>query len=80
MKNCLDNYGGKKRPVHTFRRKEFWKYINYIILAVTYRKKGHNIWGLSPKYFSKNPPTKLHIYVHGNTYLNKLCCDIYCPH
>ena len=43
--NCLDVYGGKIRLVHPFRRQEIWKFIGCIISAVTYGKKGHNIWG-----------------------------------
>ena len=44
-KNCLDISGGKIRLVRPFIRQEFWKCIGCILSAVTYGKKGHNIWG-----------------------------------
>ena len=44
MKNRLMMSGRKKRLVITFTRQEFWKCIGLILSAVTYEKKGHNIW------------------------------------
>ena len=79
-KNCLILYGGKKWQVCPFRRQELWKYIGCILLAVTYGKKGHNIWSEKPKTFGKNLQTKLHKDVRGNTDLNKVCCDLCCPY
>ena len=44
-KNCLDVSGGGIRLVHPFRRQEYWKCFGCILLAVTYGKKGHDVWG-----------------------------------
>ena len=43
--NRLGISGGKRILVHPFRRQAFWKCIGCILTAVTYGKKGQNIWG-----------------------------------
>ena len=79
MKNCITMGGVGKRIVCPFRRQEFWKCIDCFLSAATYGKELHKLWIEIPKYFVKNPPTKLHIDVFGNTNLYRVCCDIYCP-
>ena len=44
MNNRVTLNGGGKRQVKKFTRQEFWKCIGYILLAVTYGKKGHKLW------------------------------------
>ena len=80
MKNCLDISGVNKRLVCPFRRQYLWKFIGCILQALTYGKKGHNIWSEIPKSLGKKPRTKLRRYVFENTYLNNLCCDLYSPY
>ena len=53
-KNRLDNYGGKKRLVCTFIRKEFWKCIGRILSAVIYGKKVHKLWGETQIFVGNN--------------------------
>ena len=77
MNNHLTIVGGGKQIVCPFRIKELWECVGWIILAVTYGKKGHKLWSSAPKYFGINAPTKLQKYCLGNTNLYKLCCDIY---
>ena len=36
--------GGWKHLVSPFRRKKFWKFICFVLLEVTYGKKGHKLW------------------------------------
>ena len=71
MKNRLTMSGGGKRIVCPFRRQEFWKFIDYVLLTVAYGKKGNNLWSEIPKYFGNKAPTTLQIYVRGNTNLYK---------
>ena len=52
-KNHLEGVGGKKWNVRYFSNNEFWKFIGYIILVVTYRNKGHNIWVITQIYVAK---------------------------
>ena len=75
MKNRFTIDGGGKWLVRTFKKKEFLKYIGCFILAVTYGKKGHNIWSEIPKDSCRMAPTKLRRYVLGNTDLYKVCYD-----
>ena len=77
MKNCVTMNGGDKRLVLTFKRRELWKFIGCIISAVTYGKKGHNIWSEIPKPFGKMENPKLRIAFHGNTNLYRVCCAHY---
>ena len=81
MKNRLIVSGLKKRLrlVSPFRRQEFWECIGCILSAVTYRKKLHKICSEIPKTVGQKPQNKLHRDVCGNTYIHKLCCDIYRP-
>ena len=79
-KNCLEKSGGGKRLVCPCRMQEFWEYIGCILSAVTYGKKGHNLWGETPTYFGNNPQTKLQRDVCGNTDSHSVCCDLYYPH
>ena len=82
MNNCLLIYGGKKqlRLVRNLKRQVFWKCIRCILSEVMYRNKGNTIWSETPITVDKKPPTKLHRYVHGNTDIHRVCCDIYCTY
>ena len=51
MKNRFKSNGGGKRLVRPFKRKELWKCIGCILLAVTYGNKGHKLWSEVPNYF-----------------------------
>ena len=51
MKNSFTSNGGGKRLVRPFKRKEFWKCIGRILSAVTYGKKGHELWSEVPTCF-----------------------------
>ena len=75
--NCLDNYGGKKWLVCSFRSHELWKYIGCIISTVNYGNKGHNIWGETQIYVDKKIQNKLHRDVCEKTDLLKVRCDLY---
>ena len=44
MKNHLTVAGGNKCLVCPFRRQELWKYNIFVLLVVTYGKKGHKLW------------------------------------
>ena len=57
--NRLTMDGGNKELARTFRRRDFWKYIGFVLSEVNYRKKRHNIWSKVPKYFGNKAPTKL---------------------
>ena len=39
VNNCFTMDGGGKQLVHLFERKEFWKYIGWILSVVIYGKK-----------------------------------------
>ena len=78
MMNLVTMNGGWERLVCRFKRQEFWKCISCIILAVTYGKKGTNIWIEIQKSFGNVEKPKLRRDVLGNTNLYKVCCDIYC--
>ena len=78
IKNRYNMNGGGKRLVRTFNRKEFWKCIGCILLAVTYGKKGHKLWSEIPKYSGKMASTKLRRDVLVNTDLYRVCCARYC--
>ena len=58
-KNRFTIDGGGKRLVCPFNRKYFWKRIGCILSAVTFGKKGHQLWSEIPKYSGKMAPTKL---------------------
>ena len=49
MKNRITMAGGNKRLVRPFRRQDLQKYIGYVLLAVTYGRKGHKLWNEIPK-------------------------------
>ena len=76
VNNCLTMDRGKKRSVCPFRRQELWKYIGCILLAVTYGNKGHKPWSEVPKTFGNKAINKLQRNVCGDTYLNKVWCDL----
>ena len=78
-KSLLDKFGGKKLFVCPFRRQEFCKFIECILLEFTYGNKLHKLWGGNPIYFGKKEQTKLHRDICRNTYLHRVRCDIYCP-
>ena len=79
MKNCLTMGGGGKQIVCPLICQEFYKCICYVLLAVTYGKKGHKIWSEIPKYFCRMVPTKLQRNVHRSTDLYKVCWYHYRP-
>ena len=78
-KNCLDLSVEKRQLVHPFRRQECWKFIGCILSAVTYGKKGHNIWGGAQISVDKQELTKSYRYVCRNTDLLRVLCGIYRP-
>ena len=69
MKNPFTMDGGGKQMVHPFRRQEFWKFIGYILSAITYGNKGRKLSSKIPKYFGSTVLTKLRRDVCGNTNL-----------
>ena len=73
MKNHFTMDGGGKRLVVTFKRQEFWKFIGFIILEVSYGKKGHKFWIEIPKASCRMAPTKLRRDVCGKNNLHKVC-------
>ena len=77
-KNHVTVGGGGKRIVRPFRRQQFCKCIGYVLSEVTYGNKGHKLWSELTKHSGKMATTKLQRDVCGNTYLYKVCCDIYC--
>ena len=78
--NRLDKCGGKRWLVWHFSNKEFWKYIGCIVLAVTYGKKGHIIWGETHTSDANKAWSPIDINVLGTTGLLKVCCDLYRYH
>ena len=71
MKNHFAMDGRGKRLVRTFKMQEFWQCIGCVLLAVTYEKKGHNIWSEIPKSSCRMAPTKIQRDVCGNNDLYK---------
>ena len=59
IKNPYTMNGRGKGLVCPFNRKEFWKFIGYILLVVTYGKKGNKLWIEIPKYSGKMASTEL---------------------
>ena len=59
MKNNFTMDWGGKQLVRPFKRQEFWKYIGYILLTVTYKKKRHELWSEITEYFCGTEPTIL---------------------
>ena len=82
MKNRILMSGVKERLrlFHHFTRQELWKCIGCILSTAAYGMKGHKLWSEITRTVGKNPPTKLHRYVRGNTDIHKLCCDLYRPY
>ena len=76
MKNRVIFNGGGKRQVKNFTRQEFWKFIGCILSAVTYGKKGRNLWSEVSKDFGKHENQTLRRDVHGTTNLQKVCCAL----
>ena len=76
MKNRVTVNGGWKRQVKNFTRQEFWKYIGCILLAVTYGKKGRNLWSEVSKGAGKHENQTLRRDVRGTTDLQKVCCAL----
>ena len=76
MKNRFTMDGGGTPLVRPFKRKYLCKYVGYI-LSVIYGNKGHKLWSEITKYSCRVELTKIRIYVHGDTYLYKVCCDHY---
>ena len=77
MKNRFTVDGGGKQLVRPLKMQEFCKFIGCVLLAVTYGKKGHEIWSEIPKASCRIVPTKLQRDFCGNTHLYKVCCDNY---
>ena len=77
MKNRVILNGGGKRQVKKFTRQEFWKCIGFILLAVTYRKKGRKIWSEVSKGDGNYDNLTLRRDVCGITNLHKVCCAHY---
>ena len=76
MKNRVTLNGGGKCQVKKFTRQEFWKCIGCILSAVTYGKKGHNLWSEVSKGFGKHENQTLRRDVCGTTDLHKVCCAL----
>ena len=76
MKNHVTLNGGGKRQVKKFIRKEFWKCIGCILSAVTYGKKGRNLWCEVSKGVGKYDNQTLRRDVCGTTDLHKVCCAL----
>ena len=76
MKNCVTVNGGGKRQVKKFTRQEFWKCIGCILWAVTYGKKGRNLWSEVSKDVGKHENQKLRRDVSVTTNLQKVCCAL----
>ena len=76
-KNCVSLNGGGKRQVKKFTRKEFWKCIGCILLAVAYGKKGRKLWSELTKGFGKYENLTLQRDVRRTTDLYKVCCAHY---
>ena len=78
MKNRVRLNGGGKRQVKKFTRQEFWKCIGCILSAVTYGKKGRNLWSEVYKDVGKHENQTLRRDVCGTTNLQKVCCALIC--
>ena len=76
MKNRVTLNGGGKLQVKKFTRQEFWKCIGCILSAVTYGKKGRNLWSEVSKDVGKHYNQTLRIDVRGTTDLQKVCCAL----
>ena len=74
MKNCVTLNGGGKRQVKKFTRQEFWKCIGCILSAVTYGKKGRNLWSEVSKGVGKHDNLTLRRDFRGPADLYKVCC------
>ena len=77
MKDLVTMNEGGKRVVCLFKMQEFWKCFGFILLAVTYGKKGHKLWSEIAKYFGNMENPNLRRDVYGNTNLFKVCCAYY---
>ena len=75
MKNRVTLNGGGKRQVKKFTRQEFWKCIGCILSAITYGKKGRNLWSEVSKGVGKHENQTLLRDVHGTTDLQKVVYD-----
>ena len=62
--NRIDTSLGRKRPVHTFTKNEFWKFIVYILSTFNFRVKGHQIWVKPESYVSNKGITPLQTPLH----------------
>ena len=69
IKNIHTMNGVGKRLVHPFKGKYFLKFIGFIISAVTYGKKGHELWIEMRKDSCRMAPPKLQRYFCVNTNL-----------
>ena len=78
MKNHVILNGGGKRQVKKFTMQEFWKCIGCILSAVTYGKKGYNLWSEVSKGVGKHDNLTLRRDVRGTTDLQKVCCALIC--
>ena len=76
MKNRVTLNGGGKRQVKKFTRQEFWKFIGCILSAVTFGKKGRNLWIEVSKGVGKHENQTLQRDVCGTTNLHKVCCAL----
>ena len=70
--------GGGKLLVRPFKSQEFWKFIGYILLEITYGKKWHKLLIDIPKSSCRIASPKIRRDVCGNTDLYKVCCAHYC--
>ena len=77
MNNSVTLNGGGKRQFQKFKRQEFWKCIGCILSAVTYGKKGKNLWSEVPKGFGKYEHMTIRRDVRGTIDLYKVCCAHY---
>ena len=77
MNNHFTMDGGGKLLVRTFKRKDFFKCIFFVVLAVNYGKKVHKTFSEILKIYFRMAPTKLQRDVRGNNDLYKVCCDKY---
>ena len=76
MKNRVTLNRRGKRRVKIFTSQEFWKCIGCILLAVTYGKKGRNLWSEVSKDVGKHENQTLRRDVHGTTDLQKVYCAL----
>ena len=68
IKNRYKMNGGGKQLVCPFKIQEFWKCIGFILLEVTYGKKGHKLWSEIPKGFGR---CKNYDSEHNIPYINR---------